>query len=47
MPVFNPAWLLVPAAIGVGIAALALLRDDDNDRVFIPPAFSPLEPLSP
>ena len=47
VPVFNPAWLLVPAAIGAGIAAWALLRDDDNDRVFIPQTFTPLEPLSP
>ena len=46
VPVFNPAWLLIPAAIGVGIAAFAL-RDNDNDRVFIPPTFSPVEPLSP
>ena len=45
VPVFNPAWLLVPAVIGGGIAAWALLRDDDNDRVFIPPAF--VLPASP
>ena len=46
VPVFNPAWLLIPAAIGVGIAAFAL-RDNDNDRVFIPPTFSPIEPRAP
>ena len=46
MPVFNPAWLLVPAVIGGGIAAWALLRDDDNDFVFFPPAFAACEPLS-
>jgi hypothetical protein len=36
-PVFNPLWLIVPAAIGVGIAAFAL-RDHHNNEVFIPPA---------
>ena len=47
VPVFNPAWLLVPAVIGGGIAAWALLRDDDNDRVFIPACICPAcEPLS-
>jgi len=35
-PVFNPAWLLIPGAVGVGIAAFALTRNDDNDFVFIP-----------
>jgi len=45
VPVFNPAWLLIPAAIGVGIAAFAL-RDNDKDRVFFPPTFRPLEPQS-
>jgi hypothetical protein len=42
-PVFNPAWLLLPAAAGIGIAAFLLTRDDDNDFVFIPQS----QPASP
>jgi hypothetical protein len=44
-PVFNPAWLLIPAAIGIGVAAFALTRDDDDGFVFIPPAQP--QPASP
>src|SRR5829696_7671619 len=41
--VFNPAWLLVPAAVGIGVAAFALTRGNDNNEfLFIPP-----QPLSP
>src|SRR3954469_24147610 len=32
--VFNPAWLILPAAIGVGIAAFALRNNDNDDFVF-------------
>jgi len=35
--VFDPAWLLIPGAVGLGIAAFALTRNDHKDFVFFPP----------